>query len=408
MSMSKLNKLLLASIIFAMYFTFNLSVDAADCSKYACAKCVYSDDNVKITYDLQSSGDGSADLSYSINKKKECTEQEISMHWCTSYEMSQSLVARNFINSENKLICPSNLYIATTAGGTASSASKRMVDVSAKKLDGYKSISLDNSESTNNDLLVGESTSKSCSYDASYGNSTSKVKVTATVVNDSLKFEFDNDKFKMQKVEVSADDFKGSTCPSVVLTCGCNNNDCFCSMTKSDGSYLDERNTKTGAEEVTGGETTIITAITCPVGYDVEKGQCVPTSYVADDACNENSIKVVLRVFGYILLIARIIVPLIIIGFGTIDLYKSVVDKDEKSLGKQVKRLGIRVLAGLLVFFVPNIVSVFFSLSDKLNIMETDQYKTCSNCLLKPNSCEVEDINKIDEDTNGSSNNTNN
>lgn len=125
--------------------------------------------------------------------------------------------------------------------------------------------------------------------------------------------------------------------------------------------------------------------------------------YVAENPCDENSIRVILRVFGYILLIARIAVPLIIIGFGTFDLFKSVVDKDEKSLGKQVKRLGIRVFAGLLVFFVPNIVSVFFSLSDKLNIMETDQYKTCSNCLLKPNSCEVEDINKI-EDTNSSDN----
>lgn len=122
--------------------------------------------------------------------------------------------------------------------------------------------------------------------------------------------------------------------------------------------------------------------------------------YVAENPCDENSIRVVLRIFGYILLIARIIVPLIIIGFGTIDLFKSVVDKDEKSLGKQVKRLGMRILAGLIVFFVPNIISVFFSLSDKLNIMETDQYKTCSNCLLKPNSCEVEDINSSTNNSN--------
>ena len=113
--------------------------------------------------------------------------------------------------------------------------------------------------------------------------------------------------------------------------------------------------------------------------------------YVAQNPCDENSIRTVMRLFGYILLVARIAVPLIIIGFGTFDLFKSVVDKDEKSLGKQVKQLGIRILAGLIVFFIPNIVSAFFSMSDKLNIIETDQYKTCYNCIMKPTSCDVDE-----------------
>lgn len=111
--------------------------------------------------------------------------------------------------------------------------------------------------------------------------------------------------------------------------------------------------------------------------------------YVAENPCDENSIRTVMRLFGYILLVARIAVPLIIIGFGTFDIFKSVVDKDEKSLGKQFKQLGIRILAGLIVFFIPNIVSVFFSMSDTLNIIETDQYKTCYNCIMKPTSCDV-------------------
>lgn len=131
---------------------------------------------------------------------------------------------------------------------------------------------------------------------------------------------------------------------------------------------------------------------TCMSGYELKDGKCVVVGYVAENPCDENSIRIVLRMFGYILLIARIAVPLIIIGFGTFDLFKSVIDKDEKSLTKQVKQLGIRVLAGLIVFFIPNIVSLFFSLSDKLNIIETDQYKTCSNCLLKPTTCDVDDI----------------
>lgn len=129
----------------------------------------------------------------------------------------------------------------------------------------------------------------------------------------------------------------------------------------------------------------------CAMNVNAAPSTTQAVEYVAENPCDENSIKTVMRLFGYVLLIARVAVPLIIIGLGTFDLAKSVIDKDEKSLGKQVKQLGIRILAGLIVFFVPNIVAVVFSMSDKLNIIETGQYKTCSDCLLKPNNCNVSD-----------------
>lgn len=118
------------------------------------------------------------------------------------------------------------------------------------------------------------------------------------------------------------------------------------------------------------------------------------TEYVAEKPCEENDIKRVLQIFGYILLIAKIAVPLLIIGFGTFDLFKSVVDKDEKSLGKQVKQLGIRVLAGFIVFFIPNIIYAVFSLSDKLDIIETNDYKACANCLLSPTDSSKCNVNR--------------
>lgn len=129
----------------------------------------------------------------------------------------------------------------------------------------------------------------------------------------------------------------------------------------------------------------------CLMNVNAAPSTTEAVEYVAENPCDENSIKTVMRLFGYVLLIARVAVPLIIIGLGTFDLAKSVIDKDEKSLTKQIKQLGIRILAGLLVFFVPNIVAVVFSMSDKLNIIETGQYKTCADCLLKPGNCDVND-----------------
>lgn len=123
--------------------------------------------------------------------------------------------------------------------------------------------------------------------------------------------------------------------------------------------------------------------------------------YLAQDPCNENSIKKVLRLFGYLLLIAKVVIPLIIIGFGTFDLFKAVTDKDEKSLGKQIKVLGIRIFTGIFVFFIPNLVYAVFGLTEKLNVIEQDKYKTCANCLLKPTSAECQ----IEEDTDDNSDN---
>lgn len=107
-------------------------------------------------------------------------------------------------------------------------------------------------------------------------------------------------------------------------------------------------------------------------------------NYVAENACHDNNIKKVLRFFGYLLIIAKVVIPLIIIGFGTFDLFKSVVDKDEKSFGKQLKQLGLRIVGGMIIFFIPTIIETFFGISDKLNIVKTNDYKACANCLLKP------------------------
>jgi len=112
-------------------------------------------------------------------------------------------------------------------------------------------------------------------------------------------------------------------------------------------------------------------------------GSC-QDQFVAQDPCSDNNIRTVLKMAGFVLLLAKLAVPLLIIGFGVMDLYKSVIDKDEKSLAKQTKRLIMRIVTGVLVFFIPTIIEAIFNMSDRLNIIETDEYKMCSSCLFSP------------------------
>ena len=125
---------------------------------------------------------------------------------------------------------------------------------------------------------------------------------------------------------------------------------------------------------------------------------------VASNPCDENDLRRVLKIFGYVLMIMKFMVPLLIIGFGIFDLYKAVVDKDEKSLSKQLKMIAIRLICGLVVFFLPNIIFVFLDSIDKSGTKEQG-YQTCAECVLKPNAnnlCTISDA----TETNGGSNNT--
>lgn len=106
---------------------------------------------------------------------------------------------------------------------------------------------------------------------------------------------------------------------------------------------------------------------------------------VASNPCDEDSLRKVLKIFGYVLMIMKFMVPLLIIGFGIFDLYKAVVDKDEKSLSKQLKMIAIRLICGLVVFFLPNIIFVFLDSIDKSGTKEQG-YQTCAECVLKPNA----------------------
>jgi len=112
-------------------------------------------------------------------------------------------------------------------------------------------------------------------------------------------------------------------------------------------------------------------------------------NYVAADPCNDKNIQTALRFVGYLLFIAKIAIPLIIIVVATFDLFKSVVDKDEKSLGKQAKIIIMRIVAGVFVFFLPTIVYAIFNLSAELNILKEEKYQGCATCLLKPTECNI-------------------
>lgn len=410
MNMNK-NKIILVCnviIILLSFFVLNINVYADSCDSYGCATCSYKINDYLVSFDLKSNGDCNVDVTFS----HKYIGQNNSNRGVT-VDFKNSLVSSNFISKDtNKLVCPSKLFYFATAGGT-----KISYDISATKKDtgskmtSYQDLLIDSS-STNNNLKIGESCNiLSCSKEVVVGSSSNKIKVTAQLVNGEIKYSFNKPNVTVKSSLVPSDFASG--CPKYYVKCGGSGDNLVCSLSMTND--FDVRNYEASAsnEDTEVGECGIgyvknsktnecdtcasgfyknglYCVKECPSNYSAEDGVCKEnTSFVAEDPCNEGSIKQVLRFFGYLLLIAKVVIPLLIIGFGTFDLFKAVTDKDEKSLGKQLKVLGIRIFVGLFVFFIPNLVYSVFGLTERLNFIQKDKYRTCADCLLKPNLCDI-------------------
>ena len=104
------------------------------------------------------------------------------------------------------------------------------------------------------------------------------------------------------------------------------------------------------------------------------------------DICEVNSTSLkAFQVIGYILLIIKIIVPLILIVLGSIDFAKAALSGDDKSTKDAAVQFGKRVLIGLIIFFIPTIIDFFLSLLKGTSEVVA-KYENCTNCILNPNN----------------------
>ncbi len=96
--------------------------------------------------------------------------------------------------------------------------------------------------------------------------------------------------------------------------------------------------------------------------------------YLLAEFCSAT--KDVWNLVGKILGVFKIVIPLLVIIYGMIDLGKAVVASKEDEIKTAAKRLLIRIIAGICVFFVPTIVGFAFTLANN-----TDDGQLCRQCI---------------------------
>lgn len=94
-----------------------------------------------------------------------------------------------------------------------------------------------------------------------------------------------------------------------------------------------------------------------------------------------------LQFVGYIITIVKIAIPILIIAFGLLDFGKAVVGSKDELIKKSAISLLRRVVAGIVIFFLPTLVlTIFDTIDDYKN--NGSSFTNCKACLLHPGGSE--------------------
>ncbi len=89
------------------------------------------------------------------------------------------------------------------------------------------------------------------------------------------------------------------------------------------------------------------------------------------------------RFFGYILFFLKIIIPLIIIILATVDLGKAIIGGDDKAVKDATSAIIRRVVAGIIIFFIPSILGFITSTITGFTSIKSS-YDRINTCIQSP------------------------
>jgi len=112
----------------------------------------------------------------------------------------------------------------------------------------------------------------------------------------------------------------------------------------------------------------------------------------------QGNVLAVFRVLGWIIMIIKILVPILLIVFGSIDFGKAVISSKSDEIQKTIKTLVIRCIAGIVIFFIPSFIYLLIEIIGGEDIFnknsgrnDNSQFGACTYCLFHPedDTCET-------------------
>ena len=92
----------------------------------------------------------------------------------------------------------------------------------------------------------------------------------------------------------------------------------------------------------------------------------------------------VFTTIGWVFFIVKILIPIVLIIFGSIDFGKAVIANKDDEIKKSAKSLVMRAIAGVIIFFVPTLLNFVVELIGGEDNVYNGDFATCTHCMLEP------------------------
>ena len=122
--------------------------------------------------------------------------------------------------------------------------------------------------------------------------------------------------------------------------------------------------------------------------------------------CQFNEIRRILKIVGWLILLIKIFVPLLLIIFTMMDFAKAITAKDEVKYKGLTKIVIKRAIAAVCVFLIPTAINIILNIADDGKI--NTSVKDCSACLNSPSTCKTSSSSYVQINPNVKTNTNNN
>lgn len=102
-----------------------------------------------------------------------------------------------------------------------------------------------------------------------------------------------------------------------------------------------------------------------------------------DDFCKQDGVRKAFKFLGYLIMVVKILVPLLLIILGVVDFGKAAMASDADAVSKASSTLIRRVITGIVIFFIPTLVYFVFGVI----VNEETGYADCGTCIFEPSKC---------------------
>ena len=93
------------------------------------------------------------------------------------------------------------------------------------------------------------------------------------------------------------------------------------------------------------------------------------------------------KIVGVLIVVIKILVPVGIVLTGIVSLSKAVIEDDESEIKKCASILFSKVIVGVIIFSIPNVVDAVLDLVEKSKITRSD-FDHCTKCMVDFKECD--------------------